>query len=354
MLRGHVRIVILIINVFFIGYLYSREKNQQEESVVRGIENVETSTQFYLDKQIKYLHGGTLDYVTFNVQTAEDDTKVLARHGILYTTPKARGNVLVCHGFMCDKFDVSFMRRTLFADYNVMVFDFRAHGENVDDEQCCTFGRDEALDVIGAVNYMKSRDDINHLPCLVYGFSMGAVAAIQAQAANPTLFSGMILDCPYDKSENIIKRGLENLRFSIFGYTFEMPCKKILERFAFNYYVQSFVKALLKSISNFDATGTRTQIFPLSPVDSIKKVSIPCLFIHCKNDEKVPVEAAQSLYENAQGFKRLWITNGRRHYDSIFYNPEKYGYKVNKFMEDVLTGQVKNKEQSKIYNDIKL
>jgi pimeloyl-ACP methyl ester carboxylesterase len=355
MLRGFLRIIVPIIGILLIGeYLYSAAQKNPSILDVLSSETVEASTQTYLNMQSKYLKGGKLEYVTFSAQEAEDSEKMLARHGILYIRPNARGTVLVCHGFMCDKFDISFLRRTLFEDYNVMMFDFRAHGENVDNEQCCTFGRDEALDVIGAVNYLKSRKDIKDLPRIVYGFSMGAVAAIQAQATDQTLFSAMILDCPYDTSENVIKRSLENLKFTLFGYTFEMPGKALLEKFAFNSYVQSFLKALLKTVASLDATATRTQIFPLSPVESIRKISIPCLFIHCKNDEKVPVLAAQKLYENAQGFKRLWITNGRRHFDSIFYNPEKYVHKVNRFIDYVLSANSNQKPFSKIYTDIKL
>ena len=181
---------------------------------------------------------------------------------------------------------------------------------------------------------------------------MGAVAAIQAQSVDASLFDALILDCPYDKSENVIKRSLDNLKFSMFGYTFEIPGRKLLEKFAFNYYVQSFLKALLKTVSSLDATATRTQIYPLSPVDSIKKISVPCLFIHCKNDEKVPLQAAKDLYKNAQGFKRLWETDGRRHFDSFFYNPEKYIHKVNTFIGQVLNKEIMFKAQAKIYNDV--
>ena len=278
---------------------------------------------------------------------------MLGRHVILYLNPTSRGTVLVCHGFMCDKFDIAFMRRTLFTDYNVMMFDFRAHGENINDEQCCTFGRDEALDVIGAVNYLKQRKDLATLPLFAYGFSMGAVAAIQAQAADPSLFQALILDCPYDHSKNIIKRSLENLNFTIFGHTFEIPGRQLLERFAFNYYVQGVLKILLKTVGNWDALSTKTHIYPLSPADSIKRISVPCFFIHCQNDEKVPVQAAKALYNNAQGYKRLWITHGRRHFDSIFYNPEKYAYKVNKFMRQVLNNEIVGKKKAKIYSDFK-
>ena len=52
-----------------------------------------------------------------------------------------------------------------------MTFDFRGHGKN-NEGQYCTFGRDEALDVIAAVKFIKSDPELQKLPLFVYGFSM--------------------------------------------------------------------------------------------------------------------------------------------------------------------------------------
>ena len=97
-----------------------------------------------------------------------------------------------------------------------MTFDFRAHGEHCDGQRC-TFGRDEHLDVITAAHFLKNHPHLKNKPVIVYGFSMGAVAAIEAQAKDNSLFSAMILDCPFDSSENIIKRSLESMQFTFFG-----------------------------------------------------------------------------------------------------------------------------------------
>lgn len=315
-------------------------------------ERPELFTQRRLDKQKKYLRGGLLEYITFSAQQAERDEKnTLKRNGIMFRHPDARATILICHGFMCDKFDIGFLRHTMFPDYNVLVFDFRAHGENVAPEQCCTFGRDEALDVAGAVNYLKSRDDIKQLPRIAYGFSMGAAAAIAAQSKDPSLFSAMVLDCPYDATDTVVQQSLEKLSISLFGYTFEFPGKSILARYAYNSFAQSCIKRLLRAITHIDVMQTNTQLYPFSPSEAAKKITVPCFFIHCKKDEKVPIHAAESLFDNVQGYKRLWITDGRKHYDSIFFNPEKYTYKVNAFIQAVLNGQTHTKQQEKIVVD---
>jgi pimeloyl-ACP methyl ester carboxylesterase len=317
-----------------------------------------------LDHQKKYLDGGSMEYITFYSQRGESG-QIIPRHGILVKKPKAKATILVCHGFMCNKFDIGFLRRMLFPDYNVMMFDFRAHGEHIEPDHCCTFGRDEALDVAGAVSYVRSRDDIKDLPLIAYGFSMGAVAAIQAYAdafesssgnTQPKqLFDALVLDCPYDKSENILRRCMDHLKITLFGYSFEIPGRKYLEKYAFNPYVQSFIKTILKTVAHMDATATNTYIYPISPSDSIKKITVPCFIIHCYNDEKVTVQAAHNLYDSAAGYTRLWITKGRHHFDSIFFNPDKYAYKINNFIKQVLSGDIsKKKQQKKVVSDIKI
>lgn len=317
---------------------------------------------FFLPKERKYLDGGTLERIEFPTKYGTQDHKTMMRYGFLVKQPDAPATILICHGFMCDKVDIGFLRMALFSSYNVVIFDFRAHGQGVEQDQCCTFGRDEAYDVMGAVNYIRSRHDLKDLPLIGYGFSMGAVAAIQAQStyektknekSPEKFFDAMILDCPYDSSENVIKQGLNKLKINFCGYTFDIPGKSFLEKYAFNPYVQTLLKSALKTIAQMDATATNTYIHVVNPVYSIRNVSVPCFFIHCRHDEKVSVDAAYRIYQNASCYKRLWITEGRRHFDSFFYYPEKYKYKVNCFIEHVINDDL-SPVSAKIIYDVEL
>ena len=298
------------------------------------------------------INEGQVERVKIYARERADSDKKIERSGVLVRYKDAIATILICHGFMCDKFDVAFLRH-LFpkGKFNFMTFDFRAHGENVAG-QCCTFGRDEAYDVIAAGTFLKNHPELKNKPLFSYGFSMGAVASIEAQAKIPQLFDAMILDCPYDSTENIIKNGLEGLKISIFGYEFAMPGRSILQKYAFHPYVQSFVKIFLKTVSNLDAQHIQIFIHPVNTAESIKKVSVPCLFIHCKNDDKVPVAAIKTVYSgSAADYKKLWLTNGRRHFDSFFYNPEGYTQQIRKFLERVISGEAYVKTRQKIVVD---
>jgi len=295
-----------------------------------------------VSRDMQAIKGATVEKVRLYSPESANSSKKIVRHGVLVRYKDAVGTLLLCHGFMCDKTDENFLRRLVpKGRFNVMSFDFRAHGENKEG-QCCTLGRDEAYDVITAAHFLRSHPSLKGKPVFVYGFSMGAVASIEAQSKDSSLFDAMILDCPFDSSENVIKRGLENLKITLFGYTFDLPGKSLLQRYAFHPYVQSMLKMVLKVIAKFDSHDIILHALPTFPVQSIVNVTVPTFLIHCKNDEKVSVDAVTSIFNNSGATnKTLWLTNGRGHYDSFFYNPEGYTEKVRKFLEDAINGTLR-------------
>jgi hypothetical protein len=108
---------------------------------------------------------------------------------------------------------------------------------------------------------------------------------------------------------------------------------------------------MLKAVAQLEPRHVDTNVSLVVPAQSVTKIKVPCFFIHCKNDEKVPVSAVKEVYKGAAGPKMLWITNGRFHYDSYFYNPERYIYQVRLFIEQVLAGQWNNPAEQRIIQD---
>jgi len=303
-----------------------------------------------ISKDEAAIRGATVENVVLYPKKMEHSRERIMRKAVLVRPEGATATVLISHGYMCTKEDIAFLR-SLFPNHNSMIFDMRAHGENTEG-QYCTFGRDEAFDVMAAAQFLRNHPELKEKPLFVYGFSMGAVAAIEAQAKDKSLFDGMILDCPFDTTENIVKMGLDNLKFSLFGYEFTVPGRSFLQKYMFHPYVQSFVKTMLKTVAKMDTKTIRSFMYPLYPAESVKKISVPLFIIHCKNDKKVTVSAVKRVYKNAaSSYKKLWITNGRRHFDSFFYNPESYRRRVAKFAQKLVTGQLDEKKKHKIIQD---
>ncbi len=63
--------------------------------------------------------------------------------------------------------------------YNVLTFDLRNHGQSAAAHPV-TFGQSEAKDLLGALSYLETREDVNHDRIGVIGFSIGANAALFA------------------------------------------------------------------------------------------------------------------------------------------------------------------------------
>lgn len=296
------------------------------------------------------IKGVTVENVMLYSQKMANSPEKIMRRAVLVKREDATATVLISHGFMCTKEDVAFLRG-LFPTCNSMIFDMRAHGEDTEG-QFCTFGRDEALDVTAAAQFLRNHPDLQGTPLILYGFSMGAVATIEALAQHPELADAAILDCPFDASENIIKRGLDHMKISLFGYEFTIPGRSVLEKYVFHPYVQSFVKMVLKAVARLDSKNIKTFMYPVFPTESIKKVSVPTFFIHCKNDELVPLDAVKAVYNNAGSrYKKLWVTNGRRHFDSFFTNPELYASRIDSFTQKVIAGDLDGVRKNKIIED---
>ena len=104
---------------------------------------------------------------------------------------------------------IDFLKLTNFfhhEGYHVLVFDLRNHGQSAAAHPV-TFGQSEAKDLIGALNYLDSREDVDQSRIGVVGFSMGANAALFAlpqtklmkavvavQPTTPALFSSRLIN----------------------------------------------------------------------------------------------------------------------------------------------------------------
>ncbi len=303
-------------------------------------------------KALKFFNDATEEAVVLQVRESLGSDKKLVRKGTLYKRKHAKATILICHAFSLNQYDASFLH-WIFKDYNTMAFDFRAHGDDCKD-QCCTFGRDESYEVVAAARFIKNHPELKDQPLIVYGFSMGAVAAIIAQARERNLFDAMILDCPFDSSDKVIDRGVKQLKMTMFGYEQQLPGSSILKTYAYNSYVQSALKTVLRTFTKYDVGDINTCICPVYPEEAIKYVTVPCFFIGCINDDKVPEEAILSVYQGARGYKRCWIdTQGRRHYDTIFRQMHTYFYRVDRFIQRMLDGSYRTKAQEKVKRDKK-
>lgn len=78
--------------------------------------------------------------------------------------------------------------------FNLLVFDFRGHGAS--GGRSTTLGIGEQRDVLGAVDYLESLEEVDARRVGVYGVGMGAHAAVLAATSRPAI-SVLVLDGLY-------------------------------------------------------------------------------------------------------------------------------------------------------------
>lgn len=349
---GILLLSIILYKSLFLFFSENKKTSKNEKNTLK--EKIYVINKLaWCNNQKKYFNNNNLFYpIKFPCQENFNNIqKVIYRDGYVSYNPKAKANILLCHGFTTNKEDMSLLR-FLLKDYNIISFDFRAHGENISN-QLCTLGCDEKYDVIGAVKYIKTDNNLNKLPLFVYGFSMGAVASILAESEIQNLFIGAIWDCPFESTNELTTLILEELKINFNGYKINMPFKNFIKKYIYNKNAQNFIKFFLKIFTSTNTSTIDTNIKKISPIEALKKIKIPFLLIGCHNDDKAPAESIENMYfaHQENSFVRCWISSGRRHFDALFLNPEKYMYKISKFIEDILNKNYINKIKKKITID---
>jgi fermentation-respiration switch protein FrsA (DUF1100 family) len=72
-----------------------------------------------------------------------------------------------------------------------------------------------------------------------------------------------------------------------------------------------------------------------SPIESVKKCTLPMLFIHGESDDFVPFWMVHPLYEAKSGEKYLWIAPGSGHGKAFIDHREEYIRQIEEFAQKI-------------------
>ncbi|MGI6712649.1 MAG: alpha/beta hydrolase [Bacillota bacterium] len=231
--------------------------------------------------------------------------------GWLLPSPGSNKTVIFAHGYAKNRLQTDVpalpIAQSLIENgYNVLMFDFRNSGKS--EGNITSIGQFETQDLLGAVDYIKSRPDINK-DIVLFGFSMGAATSILAGAREPSV-SAVIADAPFADLNNYLMQNL-----SVWS---KLPA------FPFN---QSFL-IIVPLI-----TGLKPST--VSPVKEIKNFNgRPLLLIHGEKDTAIPIlhsEMLQKAYPKAQLFK----VPGAGHIKSYATAKEIYIQKIFDFLNKI-------------------
>jgi uncharacterized protein len=226
--------------------------------------------------------------------------------GLLLIRPRAEKNILAAHGYQKTK-EYCWQVAELFPDDNILLFDFRAHGQSTGD--LISIGYHERTDIIAGHQFLISDPRTQHLPIVGIGFSMGAAALIGA-AAQGTSFSALIVDSSFDQLDKQIARAF----YSVTG----------LPNFPFLFFCQQFF-SWWHGASMADVCVTSWA----------QQVTAPVLFIHSLDDTFTPHLCSQELFEKTSATKHCWFQKGAEHARLIKQMLHDYRDKVHQFLKHI-------------------
>lgn len=213
--------------------------------------------------------------------------------------------IIFCHGHPANRTELLDLAPAFISNYNLLLFDFRGLGES--EGLYTALGAKESRDLIGAINYLKTRDDVDIQKIGVLGFSMGGAVALMT-AENCSEIRAVVADSAY---ANLVKT-IEEVGFKGFG-----PAKKMMTSFSI-FMAQKFFNIDIREVS---------------PEESVKKLKIPIFLIHARDDQRISFENSKTIYEAAQCPKEFWLVPNGGHEAVWQEKKEEYQKRVLDFFQ---------------------
>jgi alpha-beta hydrolase superfamily lysophospholipase len=197
----------------------------------------------------------------------------------------------------------------------VLLLELRNHGGS--GKAPATFGRDEALDVLAAVEFLRGRPEGRACPLVLYAVSLGTAAAALAAPQIPDL-AGLVLDAPIDDLEATARRDLARGGFA----------RSIR---------QPWASAVVWSAQHIGGVP----IDAVKPSDALADLSpqVAVLLIGAGQDERVPPDSVRAFFDalpTAPDRKELWIEPEATHGKVWVAAPEEYRRRLRSFCERAL------------------
>jgi hypothetical protein len=185
----------------------------------------------------------------------------------------------------------------------VLLLELRNHGGS--GRARLTFGRDESLDVLAAVDFLRARPEAVGSPLVLYAVSLGT-AAVALAAPRVAELDGLILDAPMDDLAATAKRELASGGF----------WASVREPWA-------------STILFFARFARGVPVPEVRPQEALSRLppSVFVLFIGAGKDDRMPPDSVRALFETlptAAERKDLWIEPEATHGKVFVKAPEEY------------------------------
>lgn len=216
--------------------------------------------------------------------------------------------IVVTHGFSSNRLSGVNAARILSKEgFAVLLYDLRGHGRSQADIN--TWGWVEINDLLGAVDYLRSRPEIDSSRIAALGFSVGGQISLRAAAQERSISAVIAEGPPFAAlSDHIISSGFSLRKLAFYPWLW----------ISYNY------QALL--------TGVRQ---PLGVVQEMPKIAPrPLMLIAAGRGQEYLI--ARRLFDVAGEPKELYNVPEANHMESSRARPEEYAKKIVEFYKHAL------------------
>jgi len=224
-------------------------------------------------------------------------------HGWFISGNQGGGAVVLMHGVRSNRSSMIDRARFLSrAGYSVLLFDFQAHGESTGKH--ITFGALESKDAQAALEFLRQVAPGERIG--VIGVSMGGAAAILASP--PLQADAFVFEMVYPTIDDAVTNRL-TMRLGSWARV-----------------LTPLLLLQLKPRLGIDKTKLR-------PIDHVRQLNSPKLFIAGSDDLHTTIEESERLYETASQSKEFWVIQGVKHVDLHHAAPAEYESRVLEFFQ---------------------
>ncbi len=216
--------------------------------------------------------------------------------------------IIICHGLGASKSDfVELSSYLVKSGFNVLLFDFRAHGES--SGRSCSLGLNEQRDVRAAVDLLDNRTEVDTSKIGIYGFSLGGTVALLHSAKDKRVIA-VVADSPFSN--------LKTISAEIMKKAYYVPPYPFIE-------IGNIVYRLMFG-KFMDQVNPERYIADISPR--------AVFLIAGDNDEMISIKHAYTLFEASCEPRDLWVVDGALHGGTLMFAQDLYYAKVARFFKD--------------------
>lgn len=227
--------------------------------------------------------------------------------GIYLKPLETKNTVIICHGVTENKINsMRYARMFERLGFNAFVYDHRRHGES--QGKTTSYGHYEKYDLQAAIETIRTITGEDAL-LGIHGESMGAATTLLYAGTLADNADFYVSDCAFSNFPELLKRIFESVVPIDSKYT--LPFADFFMRIRDGYSVKEVM-----------------------PIDAVKHIQKPVLFIHSTPDDFIPSSMTEELYEQKPEPKMLKLFEKGEHAKSFNDNPGDYEQTVAKFLHD--------------------